>query len=73
MTKDFQPYLNLWRTTRTWFASHQDWLNKPWEKLNAEELDVTYENCQKSISGVFRYFKDRDLPKVFEIAEKMKK
>jgi hypothetical protein len=45
MTKDFQPYLNLWRTTRTWFASHQDWLNKPWEKLNAEELDVTYENC----------------------------
>lgn len=19
MTKDFQPYLNLWRTTRTWF------------------------------------------------------
>lgn len=73
MTKDFQPYLNLWRTTRTWFSSHENWMTCRWEKLNAEELENTYENCQKTISQVFRFFRDRDLVKVFEIAESMKK
>lgn len=67
MTKDFQPYLNLWRTTRTWYQSHEHWLKCPWDKLNAEELENTYENCQKTISQVFRFFRDRDMPKVFEI------
>jgi len=49
MTKDFQPYLNLWRTTRTWHESHNGWLNCQWEKLDAENLENTFENCQKTI------------------------
>lgn len=72
MTKDFQPYLNLWRTVRTWFASESSWRICQWEKLNAEELENVYENCQKTISQVFRFFRDRDMPKIFEIAQTMK-
>lgn len=56
MTKDFQPYLNLWRTIRTWNQSEEAWRNVRWEKLNAEELENTFENCQKTMSQVFRYF-----------------
>ena len=50
MAKDFQPYSNLWLTTRTWFKSHASWLNDPWEKLNAADLDATFENCNKIMS-----------------------
>jgi len=52
MSKDFQPYSNLWLTTRQWFKSHNSWLNDPWEKLNAAELDATFENCNKVMSQV---------------------
>lgn len=64
--------MNLWRTTRTWFKSHTSWLNDLWDKLNPDELDSTFENCQKLINQTYRYFRDRNAPKIFEIAEKMK-
>jgi hypothetical protein len=68
MTKDFQPYLNLWRTVRTWFSRESAWRTCMWEKLNAEELENVFETCQKTISQVFRFFRDKDMPKIFEIA-----
>lgn len=73
MKKDFQPYLNLWRTTRTWFASKEGWLNCRWEKLAAEELENTFEICLKTINQTFRYFRDRNMPKIFDITEQVKK
>jgi dynein heavy chain, axonemal len=45
MTKDFQPYLNLWRTIRTWKESEEQWRTVRWEKLNADELENVFENC----------------------------
>jgi len=50
MAKDFLPYSNLWLTTRQWFKSHHSWLNDAWEKLNANDLDQTFENCNKVMS-----------------------
>jgi dynein heavy chain len=73
MKKDFQPYLNLWRTTRTWYESESGWRNCAWEKLNAEDLENTFEQCLKTINQTFRFFRDRDMPKVFNITELMKK
>lgn len=69
MKKDFQPYLNLWRTTRTWYESESGWRNCAWEKLNAEDLENTFEQCLKTINQTFRFFRDRDMPKVFNITE----
>jgi len=31
MAKEFQPYSNLWLTTRNWFKSHAGWLNDAWD------------------------------------------
>jgi dynein heavy chain len=73
MSKDFQPYSNLWLTTRNWFKSHHSWLNDTWEQLNATDLDNTFESSNKIISQVLRYFKEKDLPKIQKIAETMKK
>ena len=71
--KDFQPYSNLWLTTRTWFKSHHSWLSDPWDKLNAVDLDTTFENCNKVMSQVQRFFRDKEFPKITKIAESMKK
>ena len=60
-------------TTRTWFKSHQSWLQDPWEKLNAGDLDTTFENCNKVMSQVQRFFRDKDFPKITKIAETMKR
>jgi len=73
MAKDFQPYSNLWLTTRQWFKSHQKWLGDSWEKLNAGDLDATFENCNKVMSQVLRFFRDKDFPKITKIADNMKK
>ena len=73
MAKDFQPYSNLWVTTKNWFKSHHSWLNDSWENLNAIELDNTFENSNKTMSMVLRYFRDKEYPKITKIAESMKK
>jgi hypothetical protein len=64
--------MNLWRTTRTWFARSKSWMDDPWEKIVPDEVDSTFENCMKLISQTYRFFKDRNFPKIFEITEKMK-
>jgi len=64
MMKDFQPYSNLWLTTRTWFSRHESWTNGPWEELEPEELDTTFEQCMKTMNQVCRYFKDKGFGKI---------
>lgn len=50
MVKDFQPFSNLWKTLRTWNTRSQAWMSDPWEKLDPEEIDTTFENCNKTAS-----------------------
>jgi dynein heavy chain len=73
MMKDFQPFANLWKTNRTWNTKSQSWLNGNWSKLDPDDLDTTFENCNKIASQAFRFFRDKnDLKNIFSIAEKMK-
>jgi dynein heavy chain len=73
MAKDFQPYSNLWLTTRNWHKCHHSWLNDPWEQLNAVEVDTVFDQSNKTISQVLRYFREKDLPKIMKVAENMKR
>jgi dynein heavy chain len=73
MAKDFQPYSNLWMTTKNWFKSHNGWLHDAWETLDANELDNTFDQSNKTMAQVLRYFRDKDYPKITRIAETMKK
>ncbi len=51
----------------------QSWMNDNWAKLDPEELDVTFENCNKVASQIFRFFRDKsEYKNIFAIAEKMK-
>jgi len=73
MAREFQPYSNLWRTTRTWHNNHKSWMCDPFEELDAPALDACFENSQKIMNQVVRYFRDRDQPQIFKISEDMKK
>jgi len=64
MQKEFKPFSDLWLNTKTWFSRHEAWTTGPWEEIDPEELDQTFENVQKSIAGATKYFKNRDFPKI---------
>ena len=70
--KDFEPYLNLWSTTRNWYHSHKSWLEDPWEVLDAIALEDMVQNSFKTIIRTASYFKNKSLPKILEIANEMK-
>ena len=59
MTKEFSYFSNLWLQTDNWFKSHESWLNDPWDQLNAPKLEDTVENCNKIMTQVMRYFRDK--------------
>ena len=72
LAKDFAPYSNLWKTARTWFDGHKKWMTQPWEELDAPDLEIVWESCQKTINSVFRQFRDRKQEDMLGIAEKIK-
>jgi len=60
MAKQFKPYSDLWLTIRKWFNSHESWMNDPWEQLDAEDLQDTFDNSKKTIGQVFNKFKNSE-------------
>jgi dynein heavy chain len=72
MAKQFKPYSDLWLTIRKWHNSHDSWMNDPWEQLDAEDLQDTYDNSKKTIGQVFNKFKSSEHQKIFEICKQMK-
>ena len=73
IAKDFLPYSNMWKTARTWFNGHKNWMTCEWETLDAVELEATWENCTKTINTVFRQFRDRGQEEMLKIADSIKK
>lgn len=58
--------------TRTWNIRSQAWLFGAWEDLKPDELEVTFEKCLKDIAAAVRFFKDKELPKIYKNASFMK-
>ena len=48
-------------------------MHDPWDQLDAKELEEIFDNANKVMGGVLRYFREKDLPAIFKIAEQMKK
>jgi len=56
MAKEFTPFGNLWKTIRTWNEKSDQWLNGAWEDLSPDDVDNTFETCNKTITQVTRFF-----------------
>ena len=72
MVKDFTPFYNLWTITNLWKKSHQDWLTCDWEKLDAINLEETVEKSIKTMATVNRHFRDKEMPNILKMSEKIK-
>ena len=68
MMKAFQPFSNLWLTARTWLDRSVAWKEGPWEEIDPEEVDNTFEQCLKTIKLTARFFKDKEgLEQIFAV------
>lgn len=72
MSRDFQPYVNLWLTANKWFVGHQKWMKDSWETVNAEEAERVVEEGIKNLAQVIRFMRDREITGVMKIGESIK-
>lgn len=74
MSRDFQPFYNLWMTMAQWHKNQEAWMEGDWHTLNAGEMESEFENNMKVVNQVFRYFREREQYKeIFEVAADLKK
>ena len=69
MIKEFKPYFDLWTTVEEWKKSYNSWLNDPFDEVDAGKVEETVDNSNKTLSGVIRFFKSKELSQITKIAE----
>jgi dynein heavy chain len=72
LTKEYDPYYNLWTTTDDWFQNHRSWLNDPWSELDAVDMEEKVSTYIKNANKVNRFFKEKELTSILEIGESIK-
>lgn len=72
MSRDFEPFYQLWTTSDRWKSSHHAWLHDEFEKLDGFQMEDCVETSDKTLNKVIRQLKDRDVPQIKKIAESIK-
>lgn len=72
MMKEFQPYSNLWITADNWNKYYQSWMKDPLETVDAVQGEKFVEESVRILTGVTRFFKDRNINGVLKIAQQVK-
>lgn len=72
MVKEFKPYSDLWINAHKWKIGNVSWLKDPWVDLKAAEAEKFVDDAYRSLTGVIRFFKDRDLIPMMKIAQTIK-
>ncbi|NWQ64257.1 DYH1 protein, partial [Neopipo cinnamomea] len=58
MTKEFQPYYDLWTTVSDWMNWNESWMNDSLVKIEAEELEKNVNDSLKTMQRCVKQFKD---------------
>lgn len=69
MQKEFKAYYDLWTTVEIWKKSHAGWMSDPFDEVDASAIEDTVDNANKTMAQVIRYFRDKELPAILQIAE----
>ena len=72
LSKEYEPYYNLWTTADDWFKNHHLWLTQPWSELNAPDMEEKVSTNIKTINKVIRFFREKDIPVILKIGETIK-
>lgn len=65
-----EPYDRLWRTAFSFFTSHEQWMNGPFQDINAEKLEEEVSGMWRIIFKLVKTFSDAAAPR--RVAENMK-
>ncbi|XP_030213444.1 dynein heavy chain 1, axonemal [Gadus morhua] len=58
LTKDFQPFRDLWATTSDWLRWHDSWMNDPLGAIDPELLERNVNQAFKSMHKCVKQLKD---------------
>ncbi|KAI5607103.1 dynein heavy chain 1, axonemal, partial [Silurus asotus] len=58
LSRDFQPFRDLWTTTSDWQRWHESWLNDPLTNIDPEQLERNVSDSFKTIHKCVKMFKD---------------
>lgn len=59
MAKAFKPYSTLWLTANEWYSNEKEWMEGPWESLDADTCEKFIEDRCRTIASATRYFKEQ--------------
>ncbi|XP_030634236.1 dynein heavy chain 1, axonemal [Chanos chanos] len=66
LSRDFQPFRDLWTTTSDWMRWHESWLNDPLTIIDPEQLERNVTDAFKTLHKCVKQFKD--IPACQEVA-----
>lgn len=72
LTKQFQPYSNLWLIASDWAKNLESWLNNSWDDLDAPSAEKFVEDSLRVLIQTAKQFRDKDLPQILKIAEQVR-
>ena len=70
--KNFEPYLNLWQTTKEWLELSDRWMQGRFVDLNAEEVENSCDRFAIAINKAAKFFSKGTLHHQMTIANKIK-
>ncbi|KAM6980842.1 dynein axonemal heavy chain 1 [Aplochiton taeniatus] len=70
LTRDFQPFRDLWTTTSDWLRWHDSWLNDPLSIIDPELLERNVSDSFKTMHKCVKQFKD--IPACQEVAAEIR-
>ncbi|KAL6464354.1 hypothetical protein MHYP_G00266710 [Metynnis hypsauchen] len=58
LSRDFQPFRDLWTTTSDWLRWHESWMNDPLSTIDPEQLERNVNDAYKTMHKCVKLFKD---------------
>lgn len=72
LQRNFEPYLNLWQTTKEWIELSLKWKRGRFVDLNAEEVEKNVDKYNVAITKAAKFFAKADMKHQSTIASKIK-
>lgn len=72
ITKEFTPYNTLWTIVHRWYSDIDQWMDNPFNSIDANAAEKFVEESIRSIVSANRYFKDKAMNQIVAIGEKVR-
>ena len=72
ITKQFTPYNTLWTIVHRWYSDIDQWMDNPFNSIDANAAEKFVEESIRAIVSANRYFKDKAMNQIVAIGEKVR-